>query len=349
MLVDIKEDKITFNINAAESLINWREDKDGNLILAVFEEEVEDDDIFVTSSSKVNYRVLSIEDGVYTVTVYDVGGAVVEEPSTPTYFNKTLNKIPLIIIGSTNLTPDPDIMPLSSISSVALQLYMKSADLSQAEFLTCNPTLIFTGVSEEDVPKVVGSVVGIALPDPEMKAAYTQTDTAGLDHVMNRMDKLFDQAAAYGSNLLGAGRTTGGVESGEALRLKQTANSATLQSVVSTSSDGIQKCLDIVAEWSGKDKETFEFTAIKELVDLMLNAQEITALVNAWMAGALSHESLVDTLRRTGLFIDNRTTEEELKAIIQSMPITTDADAANDEDEDEDEDEGDNEENTGTA
>ena len=324
VLVDINNNLITLNINTAESLINWKEDDNGNLILAVFEEFAEDESVYESNTTDYNYRVLTIEDGKYTVTVYNGEGVVVTPAVVPTYFGKPLTEIPLVIIGSTNLTQDPDIVPLGSISSVALQIYMKSADLSQAEFLTCNPTLIFTGVTADNVPKAIGSVIGVALPDSDMKAEYTKTDTAGLNHVMDHIERLFEQAAAYGSNLLGVGKSSGGVESGEALRLKQTANSATLQSVVTTTSNGLQECLRIIGDWTGTGEEALEFEAVKELVDLMLSAQEVTSLVNAWMAGAISKESLGDVLRRMGLFIDNRTTEEELQAILEATPDVPD-------------------------
>lgn len=320
VLVDVTKDGdfIILPIKA-ETMINWEVDDEGKLTRIVFEE---------TSLAKgeevIEYRELSIEQleeggpTAYTNSLYDSDGNLKKPPMQPNVRGKTIDFIPIVIVGSTDITPEPDIIPMGSISSVSLQIYMKSADLSQAEFLTCNPTLVLSGVSADDLPKVVGSTVVLALPEHQSKAYYTETDTGGLGHVLNRMESFYEQAVAYGANLLGGGKKS--AESGEALRLRQTASSATLQSLVTTTGKGMQECLDMMARWEGKKESEHTFEAVKELSDLVLSAQEMTALVNGWMAGALTLESVVGVFQRMGLLFDGRTVEEEITAIAEAGP-----------------------------
>jgi len=338
-LVDIAEDG-NFKIlpYEAESIINWREETKKDVegtntatTMVVLEEYVPKPDDPFASELTMQYRVLELKDGVYTSTLYNADGDIIPvkvgevlmESITPMYKGKTLNKIPFFFAGSTNTNPTPNVIPLGSISSVAIQIYMKTADLSQSEFLSCNPTLVLTGVSKDDAPTIVGSTVAICLPDPEMNAFYTTTDTAALQHVMSHIKDLFEQAVAYGANLLGG--TAKSVESGEALRLRQSAASATLISVIRNVEKAFDDLLITIAMWSGGNPENYNFDPDKELVDLNLTAQEITALVAAWMAQGLSQESLVDNLRRAGYVVEGRTALDEIAAIIAEGPQGTTA------------------------
>jgi hypothetical protein len=333
-LVDIADDG-NFKIlpYEAESIINWRQETKKDVegvntatTMVVLEEYVPKLDDPFASELQMQYRVLELIDGVYTSTLYTADGDIIPvlvgkemmATITPMYKGKTLNKIPFFFAGSTNTNPTPNVIPLGSISSIAIQVYMKSADLSQSEFLSCNPTLVLQGVSKEDAPIVVGSSVAICLPDPESKAYYTETDTAALQHVMAHIKELFEQAVAYGANLLGGSSKS--VESGEALRLRQSAASATLISVIRNIEKAFDDILDLIAMWAGADPEAFNFDPDKDLVDLKLTAQEITALVSAWMTRGLSQESLVDNLRRAGYVIEGRTALDEIAAILEEGP-----------------------------
>jgi hypothetical protein len=73
-----------------------------------------------------------------------------------------------------------------------------------------------------------------------------------------------------------------------------------------------------MAEWSGVTGD-ISFQLNTDYFDSTIGAQEITALVSAWQAGALSSESLFYSLQQ-GEVVQAGLTYEEEQARIQSAP-----------------------------
>lgn len=243
------------------------------------------------------------------------------ETTTPTMQGKRLNRLPVVCCGSIDLDWDTDPIPMEGIASCALQLYMKNADLSQAEFMSCNPILVLTGVEKDQVPTAVGSTVMFALPNAESRAEYVEPKGTSLDHMITSMDRLYDEAAQYGAQLLGASKSQ--VESGEALRLRQSASGATLLSVMQLASEAMNEVLGIMIEWGGYTG-TAEFVHESDLSAVDLNPNELRELTAAWMAGGLSYETYYARLQKGGVADETRTAEEERALIEQEAPKLAD-------------------------
>jgi hypothetical protein len=118
------------------------------------------------------------------------------------YKGKPFTRLPIVNLGSIKNDPVPDTMPLLGVSDCALDNYRHSADLGQAHFQTCNPTLVFTGIDADEAPQIVGSTISIGMSNPSAKAFYPATDTSALSHVSSHMEKTLQEAAAYGAALL---------------------------------------------------------------------------------------------------------------------------------------------------
>lgn len=239
------------------------------------------------------------------------------ETTIPKMQGKSLNRLPVVCCGSIDLDWDTDPIPMEGIASCALQLYMKNADLSQAEFMSCNPILVLTGVEKDQAPTAIGSTVMLTLPNPEATAKYVEPTGSSLTHMLASMDKLYEEAAQYGAQLLGASKSQ--VESGEALRLRQSASGATLLSVMQLATEAMNEALKIILEWSGSTG-TAEFTHESDLSELELDSAELRELTQAWMAGALSFDSYYKRLQKGGLVDETRTPEEERALIEQEAP-----------------------------
>jgi hypothetical protein len=54
-----------------------------------------------------------------------------------------------------------------------------------------------------------------------------------------------------------------------------------------------------------------------------MDPQELTAVVAAWQAGAISRDTMTDLFRRGEVLPEGRTAEEEVRAISGSDPSTT--------------------------
>ncbi|MGE4486359.1 MAG: DUF4055 domain-containing protein [Synergistaceae bacterium] len=241
------------------------------------------------------------------------------EFSVPEIQGKPLHRLPVVCCGSIDLDWNTDPIPVEGILGCASQIYMKNADLSQSEVMSCNPLLILLGLDRDDTPTVVGSTIAITLPSKEeCDAKYIEPQGAALEHMRETIQDLHGEAAEYGAQLLGASKSQ--VESGDALRLRQNASGASLLSVMQLGAKAVDKCLDIIAEWTGRDRNLFAFSYDSDLAEVTLSPQELSALTQTWMSGGISYESYFDRLQQAGIVPDDRTAEEERALIEQEAP-----------------------------
>ncbi len=257
LTVDLSEDAKQFKFVRynAESLINWKTSTlsaEKNLILGVFKEAIpESSDIFSHDAEDV-YRVLYVDKGIYKTKLFGNDGEFVDFAKVPAYFGKTMDELPIFIAGSINNSVELQPVPLLSVANCSIQIYRKEADLANSEYLSCNPTLVMCGASnDDDLPNVVGSSVMIVLPDAQARVFYTVTDTAALQHVKEHISDLYEEAIRHGVAILDSRK---GVESAEALRIRQATQSASIYSIYLSALNAIKAGLYYICDWAGLDK-----------------------------------------------------------------------------------------------
>lgn len=258
LLIDILADKNEFRFvqYKAEEFINWRTAIVGdekNLILGVLKEtKPATDDIFSHETDDV-YRVLQLDSkGVYSTILYSEGREMVKSSVIPKYMGKPLKSIPLFLAGSINNSFDMQPIPLISVANCSVQIYRKEADLANSEYLSCNPTLVIVGATNDgELPNVVGSSVMIVLPNEQARVFYTQTDTAALSHVKDHISDLYDEAIRHGVAILDARK---GVEAAESLRIRQSTQSASIYSIFLAAMNAIRQGLITMCRWAKYDE-----------------------------------------------------------------------------------------------
>lgn len=314
-LIDIVDGNPYFVPYIAESFINWKQH--GNEIkLAVFETTTygKDDDEF-SQEQTLRHTVARVNsDGNYEVQDYIDG--MPQQSIEPAIKGKKTDKVPLVVINATDLGTQVDTTPMLGISDIAISIYQKEADMSNSEFVTCNPMLVFIGIDADSAPSVVGSNVAFAIPDSDGDAKYAEPSANCLQHMTKRVENLFQEAAIYGSALLGGQNRA---ESTETTRMKQEASGASLKTIVDSVEKGIQQGIQIILDWSGSKSE-FKFSANKEFTDLKLTAQEMTSLVQSWLNKGISYDSYFTNMKKAGYIPEDRTIEEEKSLIEQAAP-----------------------------
>lgn len=258
---------------------------------------------------------LAVRDGMYSIDKHK-DDKLLEEGEPITYLGKFLDKVPFVVAGSTDITPDVDIAPMASIARTAIQIYQMDADLRQGEYMSCNPSLVISGIGEEFTPKAIGSTVAIILPDSGAKAYYPSTDTSALNHVSNRIDNLYDKAIQQGVALLGGGKA----ESGDALRIRRESSTTTLTTAVKSAGKAIKAVLGYIAEFTGNKPDSIDFTPNTEFGISTMDPAQQTALVNTWMAGAMSKPTMLDNFRKAGMLQKGETVEDEMDRIDDEKP-----------------------------
>lgn len=344
--VDPSSNQIMFAPYITESILNWKVARSRNSAaqkpLSVLATETIDevDDLTEYKNEELDSvaRIFHEDgNGNFSVTTKttdsDVGTIV-----TPEYKGRAFPGMALKMYAPLENNFKVQTPPLYGVASSSVQIYMKYADLSNSEFMSCSPTLVISGVSEDFSPKALGSTVALILPDADAKAYFTTTDTSALSHVLAHITDLYEQAIYSGAQLLDSSKKA--AESAETTRLKQTGTGATLASVVRNVAKGVEQQLKEAAMWMGEDPNKVSFRPITEFMSPALTAQEQTALVNSWVQKAISHSTLLENFRKAGLLKDGSTVEDEMALIdqqIDRVPNITITSTPNKDDEDKDE------------
>jgi hypothetical protein len=313
LLIDYLTEKNEFRFVQynAEEFINWKmgytSTGEQKLKLGVIKEKVvEPDDIF-SHETNDEYRVLYLnEDGQYTSQIFKEGYNSARELTInsnvamiPTVYGTTFDKIPMVVAGSIDNSFDIQPIPLVSVANCSVQIYRKEADLANSEFLSCNPTLVIVGASNDDnLPNVVGSSVMMVIPNEQARVFYTTTDTAALTHVKDHIKDLYEEAIRHGVAILDARK---GVEAAEALRIRQTTQSATIFSIYMSAVNAIKTGLEYICEWGGFNKEEIQIDTPNSLNTGFPDAAVLKAIIEGVGSSSVPLQSLYKYLLDIGL------------------------------------------------
>jgi len=327
LVVDIipETNEFKFVKYPAESFINWKEETVGaekNLVLGVFVEAVaSSNDIFSHDSEQI-YRVFLIEDGKFISRAFlESGDELVDFFTEPKYLGKSIDEIPIFIAGSINNSTEPQPIPLLSVANCSIEIYRKEADLANSEFLSCNPTLCMVGASnEEELPNVVGSSVMIVLPDPQARIFYTKTDTAALSHVKEHIADLYEEAIRHGVAILD---TRKGVESAEALRIRQATQSASIYSMYLSAINAIRDGLKLMCRWAGWNQDEVIIDAPSALTFNVPDSNVIREIIDGFGQNVVPLSVVHRYLVGAGLIDQTVSLKEYTNQLIQDNAIFT--------------------------
>lgn len=323
-------------VYAAESLINWSESRN----FFVLEEDYRVRNGYSWDAKK-RYRVLELVDDVYQVEVMDEDGHPldpmdetledqdVQEGITTSVVvpqargGNVIEEIPLVIAGSRDLSLTPDQIPLIGVTRAAYAIYRLDADYRHQLFMSGQETLFYIGLDPADVPKYVGAGVGIALPE-KGDAKYVGPSGAGIEAHKTAIEDERSRAAEAGSRMFAVGDKKA-AESGEALRIRARAGSATLVSVAQTSAAALEAVLRHCAVIVGEDPEEIIVKPNLNFLDTDMTPDEANKMVELWMNKVISYETLYSNLQRGRIASEERTAEEEQELVAEeeaaAMPV----------------------------
>lgn len=293
----------------AESLINWRSDGD-RITLAVFQETVpmpRTDDPFVEDPVE-QWREASVEvsesgQEQYVQRIWRRGAENVPEivdEVVPTQQGRPLDFVPAVIIGSRDLLPDPDAVPLLPVVNKALHYYRQYADYALQLFMSANGTTPYAiGVDPEEAPREIGPATIWAFSNPEAKVGYIEVGGAGVDAQKQSLDELTREIADAAMRVLGEGRRA--AEAAEALRLRFQSQTATLSTIAHSTGMGIERTLKHLAQWSGVDPEQVQVTVPTEFIREQPDGQLLQAIMQGVERGLMPEDILAGYTRRTRL------------------------------------------------
>ena len=325
LLVDVLPDKNEFRFvqYKAEQFINWKTSiikDEKSLILGVMEEAVPAvDDIFSHETENI-YRVLSLDkQDNYVSQVYGEKGEQTELYALPKFMGSPLKEIPLFLAGSINNSFDLQPIPLIAVANCSIQIYRKEADLANSEYLSCNPTLCLVGATvDSDLPNVVGSSVMIVLPNEQARIFYTVTDTAALKHVKDHIKDLYEEAIRHGVAILDARK---GVEAAEALRIRQSTQSASIYSVYLAAMSALRDGLKLMCRWAGYNEEDVILDAPASLTQGIPDSKILKEIIEGYNNGVIPLNVIHRYLIYSGLMDQTIGFEEYVILLKATQPI----------------------------
>lgn len=318
----------------AESIINWDdaqiEEGEAKLNLVVLDESG-----YARPRGNFDwqwyskYRVLELEPlydednnitgwGPYQFGVFGNAGTgspdyVTTDMRPPVVRAEALPEIPFVFVNTKDIVASPDKPTLLGLANLCLTIFRGEADYRQNLFLQGQDTLVLIG----DIKKPGGDPNELAASD---SAEPLRTGTGALIHMQEASDAKYigvnssglpeqrtalenDRKRAESKSValpVGSGDT--GAESGEALKTRVGARTASLNSIAITGAAALQWMLRKAAQWMGADPEKVKVTPNMEFADYQMSAATLVQLMAARAAGApLSRESIHALMAEGGL------------------------------------------------
>lgn len=292
----------------AEEIINWRYDDSGNLKLVVLKEIYDYDVNDYVTESRIRYRELRIDEGVYSITVHEGANLTSSITYTPQILGKNLNFIPFIGVSGRTLAlvDTPPIM--LDLANINLSHYLSSADLEHGRHFTGLPTPIITG-ADADKALYIGSTQFIVLPNEKANAKYLEFTGQGLNSLEKAMDEKLSMMSSLSARLID--NTSRGSEATEAVKLRYLSETSSLASTVKTIVLALTKVLQIFAISLREDENSVSIEADTGFLDTQLTHQELKALFDGYLDGAITVQTLIYNMRK-GQRLDPKQTDEEI-------------------------------------
>lgn len=315
-------------IYKAEEIINWRTARVNNqtvLSLVVLAEVHEETDGFGIKQTPQR-RVLKLEEGSYQVEVWrkvktadqKEDWQLAEGPMTPLQGGKPMGYIPFLICGPMGVDTNVAKPPMLDLVNVNLSHYRTTADYEHGLHFTGLPTPIVTGHTfEPGEDFALGSTVVKAFGNQEAKAFFLEFQGTGLQQLSKRLEEKEAMMAALGARMLAAEKRQ--AETAETAAIHRSGENSVLASLANAASQALTKALDWCSLFDGLTAEA-KVELNTDYLPSGMTAQELTALVQAWQGGAISHLTLLDNLARGEIARQGVTPEQEIEQIQAEGP-----------------------------
>ncbi|MEE9367025.1 MAG: DUF4055 domain-containing protein [Dehalococcoidales bacterium] len=248
-----------------------------------------------------------------------------QEAIVPTLGGRTLDEIPFVFVGSIDLSPDPDQIPMLGLASLAMTIYRGEADYRHSLFMQGQDTLVTIGdVTEGEEgtasKKLVGA--GALLPLPlGADAKYIGVNSQGLREQREALQNDRNRSAELGANLLSSAKAGSGREAAESLKIRVAARTATLLTVVETGAAGLEAALKAAAVWKGANPDEVEVIPNKDFIEDESIGQDFVALMTAKAEGGpISLQTIHAWMRMKD--ITELSFDEEMQLISEEEPTT---------------------------
>jgi hypothetical protein len=278
------------------------------------------------SKQEIQYRVLSLRDGVYSQQLYNEKNEPIGEEIIPTdYKGNTFDRIPFVYCGSEENNPDIDSSPIYGLARVNIGHYRNSADYEEGIYMLGQPTLVFTSDIGQEAWEA-RNPNGLTVGSREALYLGTAGDAKLLQMESNgaaseAMTKKEEQMRSISNQL---SSSSGANQTAEAARINASAETSVLSTVADNASSAITDILKLLARIMGADESKISFQLNKEFFDKTFTAQDSMALNTLYESTHIAQSDLRGCLRQSGVIAEGRTDEMIDKEIAENPPLLFD-------------------------
>ena len=309
---------------SAERLINWAPADLQDLYVLDETAAVFQEDTFEWQDEK-KYRVLrliELPDGRrrYDQEVWDESMTRVEVVTPTARGNVALGTIPFVVAGPVKLDVNPARPPLEGVARSSLAIYRLDADYRFQLHMTGQEMLVCQGVEPGKGPDPIGAGVTYEFTNTEANAKlyYVGPEGVGIDAHKAAIAAERSVAVAAGAKLFDMERE--GVESGEALRIRAAAQTATLTTVAIASAQALERGLRFIALMLGLNPRAVNVKPNLQFIDTRMTPTQAKDLMLLWQGGAISYQTLYENLQRGEIASPERDHEDEREMIEEETP-----------------------------
>lgn len=294
----------------AHQILNWRLDPaTGKLDRVVLEECFYDADPLdeYKQVERKQWRELRLVNKVYSQILWrkavDTQGREIDEAFDGTVIaitkrGQALDEIPFSIANAGGVGTAINKPPLLSMVDVNLSHYRNSADLEHGRHFTGLPTPWVSGVTLKPGDKLqIGSATAWVFKDAGAQCGYLEFTGQGLATLEKALETKEKMMAVLGARLLDNQKAVAEAEG--TLRIRNMSDTFTLAGVNIAAADALCAVLDFAAHWEGVEESAETLIEPNtSFTDTTLSAQDLTALLGAFNAGAISLETFLWNLER---------------------------------------------------
>jgi hypothetical protein len=241
------------------------------------------------------------------------------ETRIPLRLGKPLPLIPFVFHGPRHSLPGVDKLPLSDIIAVNLDHYRLNADYKHGLHFTALPTAWVSGFDKSSELRIGSSTAWVA-ETPGATAGFLEFTGQGLTTFERAMDRDERLMAVLGTRMLESQKRVG--ESADAIELRQSGENSVLSAVSISVSDSLTQVLRWVYWWNSTEATPDAIGEDRVLAQINtdfgtkgMSSMELTAIVAAWQANAISRETMFELFRKGEVLPAGRSNQEELRLV----------------------------------
>ena len=235
-----------------------------------------------------------------------------------------LGEIPLAVTYSAKVAELVSKPPLLPIANINILHTVRQCDLNHALTVAALPVLVLKGFDDQD--NVIGlSANSAILMPPEGDASYVEPVGQGsFDAQAAFIKELESQMSNLGISTIFSQMNS--PETAESKRLSRTDSDSLLAILSKNLEASLQQAFDLAAQFNGKEAPIVQIDRDFDLQ--VLDGPQVAQYMALWQNGAISHETLLQSLKRGEVLpqIDveaeiEMTQQEKLDSMAMAMPV----------------------------